>query len=249
MALRPNWSRPGWWRPRWSLSSGRASTGETGETGRVGGGFGAARDTTRLVAFSDAVFAIAVTLLVLEIHPPNDFRALFSSLGALWPSYMAYVITFLQIGQIWVNHHVMFDHIVSVDRFVLFTNTVLLMDVAFLPFAASVLSESFRVGQGQRGAVLFYGLTLGLAAILFNITWEYARHRRHLFRDDVDDAGARSVGRRFRLALFWIGAGAAIGGFVPVAGVVVIAAFIPFYWLPIRGETPGPRRNGDAPTG
>ena len=70
----------------------------------------------------------------------------------LWPSYLAYGVTFMLIGQVWANHHVMFDQIRSSDRVVLFLNTVLLMDIAFLPFAASVLAEAFRDGQGQRTA-------------------------------------------------------------------------------------------------
>jgi uncharacterized membrane protein len=82
--------------------------------------------------------AIAVTLLVLEIRPPQDTRQLFHGLAALWPSYLAYVITFMLVGQVWANHHVMFDHIRIADRVVLFLNTVLLMDIAFcrspLPF-------------------------------------------------------------------------------------------------------------------
>jgi Endosomal/lysosomal potassium channel TMEM175 len=116
--------------------------------------FGIERDPARIVAFSDGVIAIAVTLLVLEIRPPEDFGHLPQGLAALWPSYLAYVVTFMLIGQIWANHHVMFDHIRSADRLVLFLNTVLLMDIAFLPFAASVLAEALRQGHGQRTAVV-----------------------------------------------------------------------------------------------
>jgi TMEM175 potassium channel family protein len=101
------------------------------------------RDTTRLVAFSDGVFAITVTLLVLEIRPPTDDGSLLDGLVDLWPSYLAYAVTFLFIGQVWVNHHVMFDHIRAADRLVLLLNTLLLMVVAFLPFATSVLAERF----------------------------------------------------------------------------------------------------------
>jgi hypothetical protein len=107
------------------------------------------RDPARVVAFSDAVIAIAVTLLVLEIRPPQDTRHLLHGLAALWPSYVSYVITFMLIGQVWANHHVMFDHIRHADRLVLFLNTVLLMDIAFLPFAAAVLAHSFRDGRGN----------------------------------------------------------------------------------------------------
>jgi hypothetical protein len=85
------------------------------------------RDTRRLVAFSDGVFAITITLLVLEIKPPTDYQNLLHGLAVLWPSYLAYALTFLFIGQVWVNHHVMFDHIRGADRAVLLLNTLVLM--------------------------------------------------------------------------------------------------------------------------
>ena len=162
-----------------------AATSAADDPAGSGRGFGSERNPERVIFFSDAVFAIAVTLLVLEIRPPQDTRHLLHGLAALWPSYLAYAMTFLLIGQVWANHHVMFDHIRSADRMVLFLNTLLLMDIAFLPFAASVLAEAFRTGHGQRTAVL------------------------------------------------------------PILGIAVIAAFIPYYWLPIRGEIASakPRRD------
>jgi Endosomal/lysosomal potassium channel TMEM175 len=137
------------------------TTSTPGDPTGSGRGFGTQRDPARLVFFSDAVFAIAVTLLVLEIRPPQDTRHLLHGLAALWPSYLAYAITFLLIGQVWANHHVMFDHICSADRMVLFLNTLLLMDIAFLPFAAAVLSAAFGTGHGQRTTVVCYGLAFG----------------------------------------------------------------------------------------
>jgi uncharacterized membrane protein len=109
--------------------------------------------------------------LVLEIHPPEDTRHLLHGLAALWPCYLSYAISFLLIGQVWANHHVMFDHIRAADRTLLFLNTLLLMDIAFLPFAASVLAAAFRTGHGQRTAVVFYGVVFELAALLFNVIW------------------------------------------------------------------------------
>jgi uncharacterized membrane protein len=153
---------------------------------------------TRLAFFSDAVIAIAVTLLVLEIRPPPDTRHLLHGLAALWPSYLAYAISFLLIGQVWANHHVMFDHIRSADRMVLFLNTLLLMDIAFLPFAAAVLSAAFRTGHGQRTAVVFYGMAFGLAAILFNAIWGYARHDQRLLGTTIDAAGRQPDRRTSR---------------------------------------------------
>jgi len=199
------------------------------------------RDTTRLVAFSDAVFAITITLLVLEIKPPTDDSDLLHGLLELWPSYLAYAVTFLFIGQVWANHHVMFDHIRAADRVVLLLNTLLLMVVAFLPFATSVLAGAFRSGEGERTAVVFYGIVFDLTALTFNAVWHYAR-RHQLISDALDPAGATAIARRFQLALVWLAVGAALGAVLPVLGVVVIAAFNAYYWLPIRGESPRPRR-------
>jgi uncharacterized membrane protein len=196
-----------------------------------------ARDTGRLVAFSDGVFAITITLLVLEIKPPTDDENLLHGLLALWPSYLAYAVTFLFIGQVWANHHVMFDHIRAADRTVLLLNTVLLMVVAFLPFATSVLADALRSGDGQRTAVAFYGIAFGLTALTFNVVWQYARRHR-LLGEALGLAGAAAISRRFQLALAWLASGALLGALVPVVGVAVIAAFNAFYWLPIRGESP-----------
>jgi uncharacterized membrane protein len=198
------------------------------------------RDTTRLVAFSDAVFAITITLLVLEIKPPTDDTHLLHGLLALWPSYLAYAVTFLFIGQVWANHHVMFDQIRAADRVVLLLNTLLLMAVAFLPFATSVLAGALRSGHGQRTAVAFYGIAFDVTALTFNAVWQYARRHR-LLSDALDSAGATAIGRRFQLALAWLTTGALLGAVLPVFGVVAIAAFNAFYWLPIRGESPRPR--------
>jgi uncharacterized membrane protein len=196
----------------------------------------AERDPARVVAFSDAIIAIAVTLLVLEIHPPPDTRHLLHGLASLWPSYVAYVITFMLIGQVWANHHVMFDHIRNADRGILFLNTVLMMDIAFLPFAASVLAEAFREGHGERTAVVFHGIAFEVAAALFNVIWWHARHDHRLLAATIDSAGVKAISRRFQLALAWIGTGTLLGALLPALGVAVIAAFIVYYWLPISGE-------------
>jgi uncharacterized membrane protein len=153
------------------------------------------------------------------------------------------------VGQVWANHHVMFDHIRHADRMVLFCNTVLLMDVALLPFAAAALASSFRSGQGERTAVFVHGMLFELAAVLFNVIWWYARRDRRLLADTIDAAGVRAITRRFQLALVWIGAGTLLGALVqPLLGVAVIAAFIIFYWLPISGEI-GAARPRPVPVG
>src|ERR1700735_2916571 len=126
------------------------------DTPRLGGS-GPERPTARVLGFSDGVFTIAATILVLEIQRPADSRHLLDGLLELWPSYLAYALTFLLIGQVWANHHAMFDHIRAADWVLLLFNVLLLMTVAFLPFSASVLAGALHAHAGQRTAVVFYG--------------------------------------------------------------------------------------------
>src|ERR671930_1895198 len=177
---------------RWmrSLAMARAPGGKAGADSPS-----VHRDPRRLVAFSDAVFAISITLLVLEIRPPADYTNLLHGLLALWPSYLAYAVTFLFIGQVWANHHVMFDHIRVADRVILLLNTLLLMAVAFLPFATSVLAGALHDGHGERTAVVFYNLAFDVTALTFNAVWQYAsRHR--LLRETLDPVGRTAIDRR-----------------------------------------------------
>jgi uncharacterized membrane protein len=179
--------------------------------------------TGRVEAFSDGVLAIAITLLVLEIKvEPEALSHPWKAIADEWPSYLAYAVTFLFIGQVWANHHVMFDHIRAADRVVLLLNTVLLMVVAFLPFATSVLAGAFRSGHGQRTAVAFYGIAFVVTALTFNAVWQYAS-RHALLSEALDRAAATAISRRFQLALAWLSIGAVLGALIPVAGVAVIA--------------------------
>jgi uncharacterized membrane protein len=132
----------------------------------------------RLIFFSDAVFAIAITLLALEIRLPtaedlNDAQ-LAAALFRMWPQYLAYVLSFLVIGSFWGAHHRKFQLIARYDRLLLTLNLLLLMVVAFIPFPSSVMSES-----GTRTATIFYALTIIVGGLLFTILWWHAsRHDR-----------------------------------------------------------------------
>ncbi len=197
--------------------------------------------TSRLEAFSDGVFAIAITLLVLEIRVPEDTHELPHQLAELWPSYLGYLISFLLIGLIWANHHVMFENITSADRPLMFFNMLLLANVAFLPFVAAVLAAAFREGEGERTAVILYGATLVVGGIFFNAIWEYARHGHRLLGSGITPDQARSISRRFLLGPTLYGVGTVVGALVPVLGVVVFAALILFYWLP-PASSPGQKQ-------
>jgi TMEM175 potassium channel family protein len=109
---------------------------------------------------------------------------------------------------------------------------------AFLPFSTSVLAGALHNGQGQRTAVVFYGVAFDVTAL----TFAAGTVRRHgLLSDALNQAGATAIARRLQLALAWLAAGALLGAALPVLGVAVIVAFNVFYWLPIRGESPRPR--------
>ena len=192
--------------------------------------------TNRLEAFSDGVFAIAITLLIFNIKAPADTSHLLAALLRLWPSYLAYVISFLLIGLLWVNHHVTFEHIVRSDRTLMFVNTLLLMVVAFIPFTASVLASAFRNGAGESVAIALYGGNLVLGGLCFNGLWSHA-YRANLMDDTVTTQRARRITQRILFGPIAYAVGGIVGYFLPVLGVVIFGVLILFYWLPI------PQRN------
>jgi uncharacterized membrane protein len=134
--------------------------------------------------------------LVLEIKVPHT-GDLGAGLLRLWPSYLAYAISFIVIGAIWINHHAMFDWIVKVDQKLLLLNTLHLMFIAFLPFPTAVMAEAFHEHMGQDIAAAFYGATLTVIGLLVNLMWHYSSRSRELLSDAVTQKQARTVSSRF----------------------------------------------------
>ena len=153
-------------------------------------------ETTRLEAFSDGVFAIAITLLILEIKVP-PLADLGHGLLQLWPSYLAYSISFVVIGAIWLNHHAMFEWIDRVDHQLMLLNTLQLMFIAFLPFPTAVLAEALHARLEQTVATAFYGGTLTIIGVLVTVMWHYAASRRELLNESISPARAKVIGRQF----------------------------------------------------
>jgi TMEM175 potassium channel family protein len=186
--------------------------------------------TGRLETFSDGVFAIAITLLILEIRPPEDFSHLARGLLDLWPSYAAYAASFLLIGGVWVNHHAMFRRIARADRWLLLLNLLLLLDVAFLPFPTAVLAEALREGEGEVVACVLYGATLTIGGVFFNSLWAYAAsHGGRLLRPEVAPAAARGVGRRFVVGPTAYAIATLLAFASPWASLAVFVALTLFY--------------------
>jgi len=134
-------------------------------------------ETGRVEAFSDGVFAIAITLLILTIEPPSRGEHLGHELLRLWPSYLAYAVSFVTVGIMWVNHHAIFRHFASVDRPLLLLNILLLMLIAFVPFPTRVAAEFIRSGENRREAALLYGITMTITAVCFFAVWMYGSRR------------------------------------------------------------------------
>jgi uncharacterized membrane protein len=156
-------------------------------------------DTARLEAFSDGVFAIAITLLIIEVGVPHPGagESLAHALREQWPSYFGYAISFLTIGIMWANHHAMFRDIVCMDHWLGVLNLLLLLCIAFIPFPTAVIAEYMRDDENALAAMLTYGFTLTVTAIFFNALWFYAAWDRELIDEHVSDARMRSRTLRY----------------------------------------------------
>jgi uncharacterized membrane protein len=141
-------------------------------------------DTGRVEAFSDGVFAIAITLLVLDIKV-TDFEHLRTALVHEWPAYLAYVTSFLTVGSVWIAHHNLFSRLRYIDSTMLRLNLLLLMATAFLPFPTSVLAEALHTGHtAERTAVVFYGAAALAIDLLLRAGVRYAESRPDLQVED-----------------------------------------------------------------
>jgi TMEM175 potassium channel family protein len=144
--------------------------------------------TGRIEAFSDGVFAIAITLLVLEISvPESDFEHLWNGIADQWPSYLGYATSFLTIGGLWFIHHGIFRRLASADTIVMRLNLLLLMLVAFLPFPTKLVAETIDLTSPERAAVIFYGLVLLSISVVIGALWRYVAAHRELLEPDVTD--------------------------------------------------------------
>jgi uncharacterized membrane protein len=145
-------------------------------------------DTARLEAFSDGVFAIATTLLVLGLLDiPVRHGHLAHDLGQAWPTFATFVVSFFTIGIVWVNHHAQFARIARVDRALLFMNLLLLMWVVAIPFPTALLGEFLRGGDKDVAAALYAGTFLAMACSFFAIVLHLARRRDALAPELTDE--------------------------------------------------------------
>lgn len=189
--------------------------------------------SNRLEAFSDGVFAIAITLLVLEISLPEDagddlLRAFIQE----WPSYLAYLVSFATIGMTWLRHATITHHLRGVDTALLRMNLLLLLLVAFLPFPTRLVAEHLHDRQAERVAATILGINLLLISIAVSWIWSHAV-RQGLAVDDADDDEVRLLDQRLTPSLAAYGLLILLGLVAPLIAVlgylgISVAVLLPF---------------------
>jgi uncharacterized membrane protein len=203
-------------------------------------------NTSRVEAFSDGVFAIAITLLVLDIDvpKPGPGRSLGHELLAQWPSYAAYVISFMTIGIIWINHHSSFSRLREVDHSILIWNLVLLLFVGALPFTTSLMATYLKEGQGESLAAAIYG------ASFLVMGWVFGRVNRHIYMrrsymlvEAIPEAARLRTLRYARLGQIPYALASGLAFVSPYITIVICGLTAVYYALPIasgadRGQSP-----------
>jgi len=190
-------------------------------------------ETGRVEAFSDGVFAIAITLLILEIRVPpvGPPGSLGLGLARLWPSYLAFLVSFFTIGVMWLNHHRLFTVIQRSNDGLLGLNLLLLLGITFVPFPTAVVAEHI-VHEG-RIAALFYSGTFVVIAVVFNVLWRYVV-RRSLLGPDVDPRMVHGISRQYAFGPLYYLIALAVAWVSPTASVVINLGLAVFFAIPAR---------------
>lgn len=163
------------------------------------------KETGRTEAFSDGVFAVAITLLVLNIKIPGldlspsnlpDDHQLWILLRNEWPMLAAYATSFATIGVMWLNHHRLYRHIKRTDTGLLLLNLLLLLVIVFIPVPTALVAE-YLVRPGQHAAALLYSGTMVILAVCFNLLWRYASYHDRLLGKNADARAVKAISRQY----------------------------------------------------
>jgi uncharacterized membrane protein len=197
--------------------------------------------TNRLESFSDGVIAVAITLLVLNLIVPDPSKTahLADALGHRWPAYAAYAISFITIGIIWINHHVMIGRLQQTDRLILILNLLLLMTIVVLPFATDLMATYLKQGSGQHLAAVIYGGSLLLMSISFaTLNAHILLRKAHMHRTKLPFAERRRILARSLTGLLPYAIATALGVVSQYATLAICAAIAVYYALPVgSGDT------------
>ncbi len=201
-----------------------------------------ANETSRVEAFSDGVFAIAITLLILEIQVPRDMpdgNSLLAALLQLWPHYLAFLVSFATIGIMWINHHRIFALVRRRDHMLLIFNSLLLLAVTFVPFPTSLLATYLQGESGTaRVAAVFYSATFVLLAIFFNLLWWHIAYWEHLIDESVPARVVQNITRSYKLGILFYALSLVAAFFSAPIGFGVTLLLAIFFALPTKSKIP-----------
>jgi uncharacterized membrane protein len=194
--------------------------------------------TSRLETFSDGVIAIAITLLILEIEVPHagPDQSLASALAEQWPSYAAYVVSFLTIGIMWINHHHMFTQIERANHTFLLLNVIWLMTIAAIPWPTALVAGNIREADGRMVAAMVYGGNMVAIAVMFNVVWRYAASGLRLLDPESDRVAVERITRSYSLGPVSYLAITLLALIDPWISLVAFAAMALFWALPISAQ-------------
>jgi uncharacterized membrane protein len=190
--------------------------------------------TSRLESFSDGVIAVAITLLVLFVAVPDHSTDLAHDLGHQWPSYAAYATSFITIGIIWINHHVMISRLRQADRLILILNLVLLLTIGLLPFATDLFATYLTNAHGQHlAAAIYAGAFLVMSLAFSALNSHILLQKDHLLHTKLPDHERRQILTRSLRGIlpYAIATGLAIVS--PYITFAICVAIAVYYALPI----------------
>ena len=202
--------------------------------------------TSRLEAFSDGVFAIAITLLVIELHVPTGGEGLVKGLEHEWPRYLGYFVSFAFIGGVWIAHSTMTRFLKAADPELMRLNLVLLLFVSFLPFTTAIaathlfasnlsLHEVTVSSPTERVAAVLFGLNLTLAALMLYLMLRHAGRTSDVAADDLAEEELQAFATQRRSAVLLQASATVVGAFLPLLAVVFYLALAVFYVIdPVR---------------
>jgi TMEM175 potassium channel family protein len=187
----------------------------------------------RVEAFSDAVLAIAITLLVLELDVGSGRGSLAHRLAEQWPVYVSYLLSFINIGTVWLNHHSIFSRLRGADHGLVLLNLLLLLVVSVLPFPTSVLGDALQNGDfaDQRTGALLYAGNFLFASTAFCALWLWASRGRRLLRDEVCDEGIRLRTWRMVIAIPAFAIPCVVAIWSPITAIAIDGAIMVSFLL------------------
>jgi len=190
-------------------------------------------ETARIEAFSDGIFSIAATLLVLELKPPNPAVPFWAGIWHLWPGYVSFVLSFFFIGIMWINHHRLFVHITKADDLLMAVNLLLLLGVVFVPYPTSLMAASITMldSDYSRNVALFYNFGYFVIALLFNLLWFVCR-KRGLLDHEFGHERVHAISNQYKIGPFCYAACLAMTWFSVPVSLGMNAAMAIYFLLP-----------------